>query len=304
MELISSSWNRWLKRIKSESRDLWELVVLPGVAVLAPWPLAFRVLRRLVLWCEPYRDASYAAMTQAANRGWMGDAGHWLLVRRLVTLVDHADFYLSRTRSDAWLKNNVDVQGAWPAPDQAGVLLTFHWGAGMWGLRHARASGLKAHALVAPMDASSFAGRSVLLAYAKARTAEVARALGTPTLDASASLRPALQALKRGEQVVAAIDVPSDQVAASEEIPMLGMRAQMPKALLRLAVDKQLPVTVYLTGVRTADGRRTLRIHQLGVHSSLQLLATQVFALLEQAIQADPPAWHFWGEASRFFDAS
>jgi lauroyl/myristoyl acyltransferase len=195
----------------------------------------------------------------------------------------------------------MDVQGEWPPAGQPGLICTFHWGAGMWGLRHARASGLKAHALVAPLAGAHFGGRRVLLAYARARTAEVARALGCPALETSVSLRPVLQALRRGEQVLAAIDVPADQVSASEEIGLLGMRARVPRGLLRLAVDERLPVTVYLTGLNVGTGRRLLRIHPLGVYEDLGQLMQDVFAFLDQAIREDPPAWHFWGEAGRIF---
>ncbi len=287
--------------MRRQARDLFELVLVPGLAALMPWPLAFRLLRRLTRHTSLYREGGANALAQARARGWVGDAAHWALVRRIVTLVDHADLYLARTRSDAWMARHMDVQGHWPPPGQPGLICTFHWGAGMWGLRHARAAGLKAHALVAPLEGAHFAGRPVLQAYARARTAEVTRSLGCPALDTSASLRPALQALRAGEQVLAAIDVPADQVAASDEIALLGMRARVPRGLLRLAVDQRLPVTVYLTGLQVSDGRRLLRIHQLGVHASIERLMQEVFALLDLAIREDPPAWHFWGEAERIF---
>jgi hypothetical protein len=290
-----------LRRLRIEGRDLFELVLLPGLATLLPWRLGFRLLRTVARVLRPFGPAVRAALQQAQQRGWVGDARHWSLVRTIVTLVDHADLYLARTRSDAWMARHLEVTGAWPAAGQPGLICTFHWGAGMWGLRHARASGLKAHALVAPLEGEHFEGRRVLSSYARARTAEVARALGCPTLDISASLKPALRALRRGEQVVAAIDVPADQVSASEPVTLLGEAAQMPRGLLRLAVDQGLPVTVYLTGLRVGDGRRTLAIHQLGVYDDLPPLMADVFAFLERAIREDPPAWHFWSEAPRFF---
>ena len=290
-----------LQRLRVEARDLVELVLLPLVGALFPWKFGYRCLRWLGGALRPYEPASVDARQKATARGWVGDAPHWLAVRRTLTLVDHADLYLSRSRSDRWLAKHVEVQGSWPAPDEPGVLITVHWGAGMWGLRHARAAGLKAHALVAPLQGAHFKGRSVLHAYARARTAEVARALGCPTLDTSSSLRPALRALRRGEQVMAAIDVPSDQVSASHPVTLLGETAFMPTGLLRLAVDQRLPVTVYMTGLRVADGRRSLTIHQLGRHDDLPALSAVVFALLDNAIRQEPPAWHFWTESARFF---
>jgi lauroyl/myristoyl acyltransferase len=293
--------NRWINRLRVEARDLFELVALPALAALLPWGLAFRLLRRVARGIAPYAQTTGTALAHAAARGWVGDPAHWSLVRRIVTLVDHADLYLARTRRDAWMARHVDVLGHWPAAGQPGLICTFHWGAGMWGLRHARASGLKAHALVAPLEGAHFAGRRVLMAYARARTAEVTRALGCQALDTSVSLRPVLQALRRGDQVVAAIDVPADQVSASEEIRLLGMQARVPRGLLRLAVDQRIPVTVYLTGLNVGNGRRFLRIHQLGVRDDLGQLMEDVFAFLDRAIREDPPAWHFWSEADRIF---
>jgi phosphatidylinositol dimannoside acyltransferase len=290
-----------ITRLRLEIRDALELMLLPALAALVPWNLGYRLLRWISRTIRPYAPTTNEALEQASNRGWVGDEKHWTLVRRIVTLVDHADLYLAKSRSDAWMLKYLDVQGQWPQPGEPGLICTFHWGAGMWGLRHACASGLKAHALVAPLQGEHFAGRRVLLAYARARTAEVARSLGCATLDISASLRPALQALKRGDQVIAAIDVPADQVSSSEEIDFLGTRARVPRGLLRLAVDQRLPVTVYLTGLNVDSGRRFLRIHQLGVPENLQQLMTKVFSYLEEAIRTDPPAWHFWSEAPRIF---
>ena len=296
---MASVWNR----VRTELRDLLELVLLPGLAAVLPWPLCFRIFRRLARWDGLYRSACHGALAQARARGWAVNEADWLLKRRLITLVDHADFYLGRTRGDAWMVRHLRTEGSWPAPKASGLLCTFHWGAGMWGLRHARAQGLSAHALVAALSGAHFKGRVVLHWYARARTAEVARALGCPTLDVSASLRPALRALRQNEQVLAAIDVPSDQVAASQSVDVLGMQMLVPKALLRLAVEQRIPVTLYLTGIDLDSGQRFVRIMPLGVRDDLASLMQEVFGVLDRAIQAEPAAWHFWGEAPRFFRA-
>lgn len=292
---------RRLNRLLMETRDLLELVCLPGLAAILPWSLCFRVFKRMARWQWLYRDACENARTHARQRGWVHDEARWLATRRLITLVDHADFYLARTRSNKWLTKNLLVEGQWPQPDTAAVLCTFHWGVGMWALRHAGAHHLKAHALVAPLVGAHFAGRAVLHRYAKARTASVADALGCQTLDVSNSLRPALRALRAHEQVVAAIDVPSDQVSSSQAIELLGMKAHVPRALLRLAVDHELPITVFLTGIRIEDGQRFLRLHTLGVWKDIDALIPEVYKILEGAIRENPPAWHFWGESERFF---
>jgi len=290
-----------LRRLKTEVRDLLELVLLPGLAAVLPWPLCFALFRRLARWRWLYWAGCERALSHASARGVVDDPARWHWMRRLVTLVDHADYYLSRTRGDGWLARHVTREGAWPPPGGAAILCTFHWGAGMWGLRSAASAGLRAHALVAPLNPAAFAGRTVLGWYARARTAEVTRVLGQEALDASSLLRPVIRALRTGEQVLAVVDVPADQAAASEPVTLKGMPARVPRGLLRLAVDQGVPVTVYLTGFDPRTGRRWVRVAPLGVHKNVPALTRAVFAHLETALAEDPAAWHFWGEAERFF---
>lgn len=290
--------NRW----RREWRDLLELWLLPGLAAVLPWGLCFALFRRLARIDGLYRETVEADWLEAARLGWGGEnQRHWLWQRRLVTLVDHADLYLSLTRGKAWAQRFVDVQGAWPHPGQSALLCTFHWGAGMWGLRHAVAHWGHAHALVAPLDRRHFAGRTVLWLYARLRTREVGRVLNAPALDISASLRPVLRALQHAQVVMAAVDVPSDNADAWFEVPLLGRRARFPRGLFRVAAQQQVPVVIYITGLNPATGRRWLRIRSLPPEANPQSLAEKVFGELDGLIAQDAPAWHFWGQAPRIF---
>ena len=303
---MSGGMWQWLpRRLRVEARDLIELVLVPGLAAVLPWRWCFVLFRSLARVQWLYGAACAHALAHAQARGQVApqEAARWLAARRLVTLVDHADHYLAVARSDAWMQRHLQVHGNWPAPGTPGIFCTFHWGAGMWGLRHAHSTGLQGHALVAAMEGSPFAGRRVLHWYVRARTRSVERALGRLPLVVAGSLRPVIQALRRQEQVLAAVDVPPDQVDASVEITLLGLQARMPKGLLRLAVSQQVPVTVYVTGLDLQTGQRFLRIDQLGVWQNVETLAQAVFGHLEKALQEESAAWHFWGEAPRFFSA-
>jgi phosphatidylinositol dimannoside acyltransferase len=290
-----------VQRLRNELRDLVEVGLLPGLAAVLPWRVCFAVFKWLSRRQFLYREPCERALVEAAKRGWAADPQTWIAHRRLVTLVDHSDHYLTRTRSDAWMAKHLNVQGSWPAPSEASLQLTFHWGAGMWALRHAHASGLKAHMLVAGVNGKHFLGHFVLHHYIRARTRSIALALRQPTVDVSVSLRPVLRALRANEQVIAVIDVPADQVSASQTIDLLGMQARIPTALIRVAVEQGTPVNVFLTGIDMSNGRRFLRIQPLGVHDDLNTLIQVVFKVLENAIRDDAAAWHFWSESERFF---
>ena len=295
----------WLQRLKIEGRDLLELVLLPGLAVVLPWSLCFRVFQRLARWRWLYRETCERALHEARARGVVDDEARWHWMRRLVTLVDHADYYLSRMRSRArsrrWLERHVREEGAWPSADRAAILCTFHWGVGMWGLHSAARAGLRPHALVALPDQAGFRGRTILGWYVRTRIGEVGRVLRQSTLDVSAPLRQVIRALRAGQQIVAVVDVPADQVAASEPVTVMNMTAHIPRGLLRLAIDQRVPVTVYITGFDTSTGRHWVRIAQMGVYDDLPALVRDVFAHLNTLMTQEPAAWHFWSEAARFF---
>lgn len=294
----------FVNRLRTELRDTVELVLAPGLAALLPWRWCFALFRLLSRKPWLYRGACQAALDQARALGQVrpGDEARWMAVRRLVTLVDHADHYLAVTRSDAFMRRHMAVDGRWPDASQAAVCLTFHWGAGMWALRHASSQGLRAHALVAAMEGTPFAGRAVLRRYVQARTRSVGQAMGHAPLVVSGSLRPVVQALRRGEQVFAAVDVPADQVDASLPVTLCGMQARIPKGLLRLAQDMHVPVTVYVTGFDVTTGARSLGLVQIPPQNDVQALADAVFGHLQQALAQENAFWHFWGEAPRFFD--
>ena len=291
-----------LRRLRTELHDSLELVLLPGLAAILPWRWCFPVFKRLARLRWLYREPCETALQQARSRGWAGeDEAHWIWVRRLVTLVDHADHYLGLWRSDAWMRKHLQVEGVWPKNEQGILLLTFHWGAGYWGLRHAAAQGLRPHALVATLTSRAYQGRTVLPWYARSRNANVARTLGSPTIDVAQHLKEVIRALRDKHALLGVMDVPADETKASMRVELLGMHANVPRGLLRLAVDSQVPVVLYITGLNTTSGQRFLRIKPLGTWATVEDLATRIFGELGQVIAQDPPAWHFWGIADRIF---
>lgn len=290
-------------RLATEWRDAVELVLVPALAAVLPWRWCFGLYKLLARHSRLYESACQGALAQAQALGWVTDPVHFVYVRRLVTLVDHADLYLAKSRGLAWMKRHLRVEGEWPQPGEAALLCTFHWGAGMWGLRHAASCGLTPRALVAALNGAHFQGRSVLHAYARWRTAEVRCVLGAPPLDVSHSLRPVVEALRHQQMVLAAIDAPADQADAAEVITLANMRARVPRALLRLAARQSVPTWVYVTGLDVLSGERWLRLVPLGATPDSDDLIHQVFGELDALIRLDPAAWHFWGEAPRIFVA-
>ena len=294
---------RLLTRMRAEIRDLIELVVVPALAVFLPWPWCYRIFRLLSRWEWLYWADSIANCAKAGAHGWATDPAECRRKWRLMSMVDHADFYLAMTRSNAWMTRHMDVEGRWPGSGLPAILCTFHWGAGMWALRHLGASGLHAHALVGPLRAEMFPGHRLRFFYHRIRHIAVQRALGTAPLDVTGSLRTILKALRSNEQIAAAVDVPAYLSSSSQVIPFLGTRARFPRGLFRMAVDQSVPMSIFINGFRFSDGRRFLRLYQLGVAQDVDTLMKKVYGTLEALIHEEPAAWHFWRISESFFDA-
>ena len=291
------------QRLRGECQDALELVLLPASAACLPWPLGFRLLRLLARWPWLYRASVQEALRQAQARGLAGDARAWAWEHRLVMLVDHADLYLSRSRTDRWLRRFLDVSGDWGVQGQPALLVTFHWAAVMWAHRHARASGLRPHMLLARQDGGGYVGRWVLQRYAQARVRAVALADGQPVILVPGSMPALREALAARHQVVVVIDVPPDQVNVTAPQRVLGCTAHMPIALPRLAVEQGLPVTMFTLGLDVATGRRDLCLYPLGVCSDAQALSERLFQHFDRIVRERPACWHFWSVAERFFAA-
>lgn len=296
-----------VKRFANELKDALLLCGVPALAVLLPWRVCFGLFGQFSKWsffdALPRVDALRAlAHAQEQKHLTPFAVDKWHQRRRLTAIIDHADHYIAHFSAQRWLRDRVKVTGEWPSVAHPGVAFTFHWGAGMLAQCHLQQQGRVAHMLVNAPQAAQFVGRAILYRYIRARIRRLAHVLGRPVIDAQTSLKPVLKAVEANELILAVIDVPTAPGSGATPVHFLGRDSFAPRALFRLAVDRQLPVTVYLTGIDFAEGSRTLAIHQLGQFTAVDQLAQHVFSYLDQALVSESAAWHLWGEYHRFFN--
>lgn len=278
--------------------------MLPGLAIFMPWPLCFRIFRLATRFDFLYRDPVHRGLEQAEKLGQIeGDRKVWAQHLRLVRLVDQADLFLVKTRTNAWLARHVNVEGNWPEAGKAGFLCCFHWGAGIWSLRHARAAGLQPHMMLARFEPKQYADQPVVLASALARIKGVADVTGHATIDPLFARQPIREILAAQEQLVAVLDVPADSVRSSSTVALLSNKAFVASGLLGIAVEQQVPITLFSMDIHMQTGARRLRINPIGTFDTLDQAMHTVFSDLDRLIVEAPHLWHFWGEVPRFFSS-
>jgi len=289
-----------LNRMRREAWDAVELFLLPGLAAILPWPICFRVFR-LAVRCEHlYRERWVPALEQARAAGFVDDPAAWARLSRLTALIDHADMYLALTRTDRWMARHMTTEGHWPAANRPHLLVTFHWGAGMWALRSSTHHGLSVTALAGHFDPAHFRGQRVRLWYTRLRLATIHRALRHKLIDIDTELRRALNVVKAGETLLALVDVPPDVVNSGTRVRVIERDMVLPLGVFRLAASRGIPVTFYLNGFDPRTGRRFLRIFPPLEERPPEPLAHEAARLLDAAIREIPAEWHFWGILPRF----
>ena len=139
--------------MRSTAKLFVELFLLPGLAAILPWRWSFRLFRGVANGRRLYPEVEWM-VRGARSAGAADDEEGWRSALRLTRLFSFADLYLSMFRSDRWLRRHVDVSGNWPRG--AFLAVTYHWGAGLWALRHLKAHGKRTAFLSIRFDRATF----------------------------------------------------------------------------------------------------------------------------------------------------
>lgn len=278
-------------------RNLLQLWLLPLAVALLPWRLGWPLARFLTRLPKLYRREQFVTENGLRAAGFAPPDAGFLRRQRLLRLLDYSDLFLSMTRSDRWIARHIDVEGQWPAQGPF-LVLTFHWGAGLWGLRHMHSVGVSSHSLSNELDPAKYAGEPFALAYDRLRNRETARVLGGPVHLRGSQVRHMLRALEDGENILGLIDVPVTDPRNAAEVQLLGRRARLPTGLLRIAQRCKAPVVAFWTGIDWATGRRRLVIRPPLRVDDVDAAARALAAELDPLLQQWPDHWHLWPVAA------
>lgn len=255
-----------LTALRLELRALLELFLIPAVAALLPWPIGFRWLRLCSRFSWLYRNEWRAALAQARDYMDLGDEDIWARQFRLGRLVDHADLYLSMTRSDRWMMRYVDGWNVWPRAENGVVVLLYHWCPGFWVLRAMRHQGATVSALIAPLTRRSMGEARLAYGYGRLRMREIVRVNARPLVYPEGAIRRMIKVLKSntagGEKawVCGMPDVPPSAADPGEPVDTFGRCGYFSTGLISIARLSGVPVVSAHMGLELRHGRRDLTV--------------------------------------------
>ena len=245
---------------RSELRHLTELFLIPMVTVLLPWSLGYRWLRLCARARWLMREEWQAALAGAQRWLDISDPADWAWRYRTVRLVDHADLWLGRVRSDRWMARHFSARPALPPPNRRAVGAFFHWCAGMWSVRALRATGTPVAPIARRFHRQAMGGTYFSYLYGKLRFDEFSRAAGRPLLYAPGTMKQALAELSQDHWVIGAPDIYPSDAPFPREVRAFGRRAWFTEGMLRVAREAGAPVFLFTLGVEFDTGRRDLRV--------------------------------------------
>ncbi len=274
--------------------QLAELVVLPFLARLLPWAPLYRVVRYLsrVPWL--YRDATDKAEAAARDTGLFEPDRIWRRHYRINRLVDGMDMELSASRGDRWMERNLDVSGAWP--DRGLFLATsFHWGTGIWALRHVRRHAGPISLVLRPESEWGGNSSGPMRRYLRSCERKLEDAGGAPILFTGPGLTGRLhEAFEAGRNVLALVDVPKGANKDGFAVDFLGQPTYFASGVVNLAVQRGVPVVPYSIGLDFASGRRRLEILPAVQAGDTREVMQQLAAYFDRVVRRQSASWHFW----------
>lgn len=279
--------------------DALGLFVLPALLALLPWPLAFRLLRRLAAAAPAFRPEAEAACAAAQAIVPVVDSESWKRNYRLVRWVERCDTFLTLLRSRRWWLARIEVEGTWPSSAQPGLFLTFHWGTGHWIWRSLQAAGFDACFVARKPGVADFGAGRVALWYARLRGWGIAR-LGGGVLYTGGSRARIREALQAGRSIVGMLDLPTRQ--PTRNVSLLGRPLRLPYGLPE-CVDVPCGTAIFSCALDLRDGRRRLRIETVDAQADVGTLLQRYAAHLDARLRESPESWMMWHESPAMFVA-
>jgi hypothetical protein len=220
-----------------------------------------------------------------------GDDDAFRVDFRFAQLVDHADLFWSLTRSRAFLRRRLAAPRFDLPPGRPLVVLSFHYGQGLWLLDALAAQGHPTRYVSIRLERAE-ASSTLAYAYARLRIAMVGRLAGVPPIFTGGARRAIGDTLAAGMGVYGLVDVPvPGGIAAEANAALLGHPVLLPAGLLESAAGQGASALV-LTSRVTSTGSRVVEARSFQRVEDVDIAA--LASALGDRLAAAPASWHFW----------
>jgi lauroyl/myristoyl acyltransferase len=184
--------------------------------------------------------------------------------------------------------------------NEGGIFLSAHFGGGFWILPFLRNLGIKAHFFSADIKRENYPYQTPLYLFDKLGKWVVGKASGERIFYKQDGRKSLFKALKEKEWLVVLFDVPPSLVKENMEVSFFGRRVWLPKGIISLASELNVPLLFFFSYLDAGKRRRICFEKSIYVKSEEDCVE-KCAKLIEQKIMDRPDHWHLWPSAGQFF---
>jgi hypothetical protein len=289
--------------VAREIRDAVEFVLLPGLALVLPWPWCYRLFRRAARWNWLFRRYCRGAYEQASQFLDIPDEREWRQRNRLLWLLDAAEYYLVRFRPGALMKEGrFEVVGDWPREGHF-IAVGLHWGLGGLMFRDLNRKGHLPR-LIFKRNVLGFAEQSrVENLYRRWRPRQYAKVGGGEPISTGGGFAKIVQMLDDKDVLIIVYDAPLMPNSRPVPATVLGRPARLRSGTIRILAESDVDYVKYRLGYDFETGKRRLEISEpVNVHDQ-QAIVADLEEFLDDTLRLDSTQWYLWRQAQSFFVA-
>jgi lauroyl/myristoyl acyltransferase len=277
---------------------------------LLPPPLPYlfaRYLSRLEYRYHTVRRESIrTGMAQFLKGVPYSNEGLDLAIRHYFEVIfcDEMDLFIYRFGFSKRFIRGIKIEGEGNLKEalrnRGGILLSAHFGGGLWILPFLKERGIHVHFFSADIEKRNYPTGKALYYYHRLRMGAVEKASGERTLYKKGGRQELTRALNEGKWVIVLFDVPPFLVKDVMEVPFLNQKAMFPKGIISIAKETHTPLLPFFSFLDGGKQRRILFEKPFFVDDVEESFKTCV-KLIETNVVQRPDHWHLWPVANQFF---
>ncbi len=272
------------RRVICELRDYIECFVIPAVAVVLPWWLAFRFFRAVAYVPFLYRHMTVPCVEGARYLQLLGDnEAAWQRAAKVIAMVDYADIFLLATRSKSYVSKYCDENISARLTEQQ-IIFTPHYGAGGW-LYALLIKEKHSPAVLINLPPSSWRARYLI---GRLRLA-VLRRIGVLVMPPE-NVLAVRKIIREKKTLVVMPDIPINYDTANFQLCTDLGRLNVASGFFQLAEKRQIPLLTVTLAVNPHHGRREFDGEYWSDLTAIQY-AEKFARQTVEAIKKYPPQW-------------
>lgn len=283
------------ERLAHEWRDLWSYWLIPGLAVIFPWFICYRIFRFISRFDWIYQDEVNAMRSGLKKLKLEQDTQLWPRHFRLSWIIEQSDLFLLYFHRHSHLKKHFDCKKVqWPE-NTPFFTLFYNFGFGFLVLEAMRQNNLKPSLVYKSMPETRPAGMTRMrFSYMKWRVQGMQKACEHQAIGTGGAYQAIQSAIDKKRSVVVVTDAPSTDTNKTIPVALFGQQGRWRAGILKLVQESGLPAVAFRVKINWKTGKRTLLLTPELPTESLEKLSQALQNEFHRGIDEHPELWLYW----------